>query len=752
MSFRLLRLAFCAAALLIWSATLPAAELTLERIFSDPPLSGPSPRGLKFSPDGNQLSFLRGKAERSEQLDLWSYDIASGTEKLLVDSNALLGGKGETLSDEEKARRERLRIASFSGIVDYQYAADSQRLLFPLNGALYLYSLKDQSVRQLTRAEDGFATDPKFSPRGNFVSFVRGQNLYALRLADGELLQLTTGGGGTVSFGMAEFVAQEEMDRLSGYWWAPDEHAIAFFHFDEAQVPIQRRFEIYADRAELVEQRYPAAGQSNVRIGYGLVDVPVAGSAAPARLVHFPEAEADLYLARLDWRPDASGFALQIQSRDQRQLDLVLVDARTLERRLLLREQSATYVNLHNDLRWLKDGRFIWASERTGSKQLYLHAADGAPIRALTAGQGAVDNLLLLDERRGRLYYAGSFTEDLQKHVYVARLDRTAGSPEEVTTEEGFHEAVFDRQGRYFLDTWSGPLEPPQVRLREVGGKVLKVIVDNRVAGDHPLAPFAESLRTPEFGYLDGPDGHSLRYRLLKPAGFDPAKRYPVYVRVYGGPHVQVVAKSWDARWGLFDQYLAQRGFVVFSVDNRGSARRGKAFEEALYRRMGEVDVADQVAGVRWLKTQPWVDPQRVGVFGWSYGGYMTLMLLAQHPDEYACGVSVAPVSDWGLYDTHYTERYMDLPARNVDGYRQGDVLTHLDGLASGRLMLVHGMADDNVLFAHSTRVMSALQERGTEFALMTYPGGKHGINATPAQRLHVFRQIARYLEGCLQP
>lgn len=738
---------------LFWSLSVSATELTLDRIFADPPLSGPSPRGLKFAPDGRSLSFLRGKPERSEQLDLWVFDIAAGEERLLVDSNALLGGSSEVLSDEEKARRERLRIASFSGIVDYQFSADSQHLLFPLNGALYLYALKTREVRALTRAEDGFATDPKFSPKGRYVSFVRGQNLFALRLADSRLLQLTTEGGGTRSFGMAEFVAQEEMDRLTGYWWAPDEHAIALFHFDEAAVPVQRRFEIYADRTEVVEQRYPAAGTTNVRIGYGIVELPTDADGPPRLRLHEFPADADLYLARLDWKPDSKAFAVQQQSRDQRRLELNLVDAESLESRTLLVETSATYVNLHNDLRWLKNGSFIWASEASGFKQLYLHGADGERRRQLSAGEGAVDQLLLLDEARGLVYFSGSFTEDLQKHVYVASLDREASKvPDEVTTEEGFHEAVFDRQGRYFLDTHSRHDQPPQVLLKDVRGRLVQTIVANKLDANHPLAPYRDALRPAEFGYLENPEGVALRYRLLKPPGFDPAESYPVYVRVYGGPHVQVVNKNWDARWGLFDQYLAQRGIVVFSVDNRGSARRGKAFEEAVYGRMGQVDVADQYAGVQWLKQQPWVDRERIGVFGWSYGGYMSLMLLAQHPADYACGVAVAPVSDWALYDTHYTERYMDLPARNPDGYRAGDVLSHLDGLASDKLLLVHGMADDNVLFAHATRVMNGLQQAGKDFSLMTYPGGKHGINSTPAQRRHVFGQIANYLERCLKP
>jgi dipeptidyl-peptidase-4 len=736
------------AVLLLWSLNVAAENLSLQRILADPPLSGPAPRGLKFSPDSKLVTYLRGKPERSEQLDLWAYDISSGRERLLVDSNALLAGRTEQLSDEEKARRERLRIGSFSGIVDYQFASDSTQLLFPLSGALYLYNLKDGAMRQLTRAEDGFATDPKFSPQGRYVSFVRAQNLYALRLADDRLIALTTEGAGTRSFGMAEFVAQEEMDRLSGYWWAPDDHAIAFFHVDEAQVPIQQRFEIYADRTAVIEQRYPAAGTTNAAVGYGVVELPNGDADAVARV---QPALTDAYLARLDWRTDSKVFVVQQQSRDQRVLELIEVTPADFSQRTLLTETSDSFVNLHNDLRWLRDGRFIWASERSGFKQLYLHDGDGKLVRALSAGNGAVDQLLQVNEAQQRVYFSGSFTEDLQKHVYVSKLDRDpVAGQSEITQEEGFHEAVFDRSGRYFLDTHSNYQQPPRVLLRDVQGKVLKAIEANEVDADHPLQPFVGGLSTPEFGSFDGPAG-PLRYRLTKPRNFDPAQRWPVVVRVYGGPHVQVVNKSWDGRWGLFDQYLAQQGFIVLSVDNRGSARRGKAFEDALYGRMGEIDVADQVAGVRWLKQQDWVDPARVGVFGWSYGGYMTLMLLAQHSDDYACGVSVAPVSDWLLYDTHYTERYMDLPARNAVGYAKGDVLNHLDGLRSP-LLLVHGMADDNVLFAHATRVMSALQERDVDFSLMTYPGGKHGINSSPAQRLHVYRQIAGYLQQCLQP
>ena len=251
--------------------------------------------------------------------------------------------------------------------------------------------------------------------------------------------------------------------------------------------------------------------------------------------------------------------------------------------------------------------------------------------------------------------------------------------------------------------------------------------------------------RKAEFGTLTAPDGQTLHYRVIKPAGFVEGQRYPALVRVYGGPHVQYVQRRWDERWGLFDQVLAQRGFVVFTLDNRGSARRGVAFEAPIHRRMGGPEVEDQLAGVRWLAQQAFVDGKRIGVFGWSYGGYMSLMLLAKHSSEIAAGVAVAPVTEWRLYDTHYTERYMDDPAAHSGAYDQSAVFAHLAGLTSP-LLLIHGMADDNVLFTHSTQLMAALQDRGTRFDLMTYPGGKHGINGTPAMRKHVLGSIVGWL------
>ena len=726
-----------------------AETLTIDRLFEDPALSGPSPRMLKLSPDGKRVTFLRGKSEDQTVFDLWEYHVPSKQTRLLVDSASLTGGGAEQLSDAEKARRERMRIAGTSGIVEYQWSADGKQLLFPIAGSLYVYRVdaKKDPVKTLTQAADGFATDPKFSPKGRYVSFVRDATLYAIEIDSGTETRVSPAGSGTVSYGMAEFVAQEEMGRYSGYWWAPDDSAIAYARVDEAPVAVEKRFEIYADRTEVIEQRYPAAGKANAEVR--LFVRPLASEEA----VEIDLGDnRDIYLARVNWLPDSQSLLLQRQSRDQRTLDLMRAEAATGASAVIHTEVSKTWVNLHDNLKVLDDGKsFVWSSELSGYQHLELRAIDGSLIRPLSSGPWVVEDLLAVDQKQRRVYFSGNADDPREKHVYFNSLDTTTpGSPTRVTLYNGWHEAVFSSDGKVFVDTYSNENTPPQVRLHEAGGKELAVLEANKVEDGHPYHPYLKSHLAPEFGSLKAEDGQTLYYRMIKPTGFDENQRYPVLIRVYGGPHVQYVQRSWDSRWGLFDQVMAQRGYIVFTLDNRGSARRGVKFESPIFRRMGGPEVADQMVGVRWLAEQPFVDAAHIGYFGWSYGGYMTLMMLAKHSGPIAAGVAVAPVTDWRLYDTHYTERYMDDPRRFKAAYDASSLFPHLAGLKSP-LYLIHGMADDNVLFTHSTQLMAELQQRGTQFDLMTYPGGKHGINQSAAVRKHVFNSIADWLDRQLR-
>nr|WP_298156921.1 S9 family peptidase [uncultured Pseudoxanthomonas sp.] len=736
-------------ALMTVATALPAhaEKLTLEAITGSAPLSGPTLTKPQIAPDGTRVTFLRGKDSDRNRLDLWEYDVASGQTRLLVDSSVVLPGE-EVLSDEEKARRERQRIAALSGIVDYQWSPDGKALLFPLGGELYLYDLSKtgkDAVRKLTDG-GGFATDPKISPKGGFVSFIRDRNLWVIDLASGQEVRLTADGSDTIGNGVAEFVADEEMDRHTGYWWAPDDSAIAFARIDETPVPVQKRYEVYPDRTEVIEQRYPAAGDPNVLVQLGVI-APKRG--AKPRWIDLGK-DPDIYLARVDWR-DPQRLTFQRQSRDQKKLELIEATLATGGQRTLVTETSKTWVPLHSDLRFLKDGRFLWSSERSGFEHLYIASEDGSKLTALTQGEWVVDGLLATDEAAGLAYVSGTRDGATETHVYAVPF--SGGEPRRLTQAPGMHAATFARNASVFVDSWSSDTTLPQIELFKADGTKLATLLVNDVADEtHPYAKYRAAHQPTTYGTLTAADGTTpLHYSLIKPAGFDAKKQYPVVVFVYGGPAAQTVTRAWPGRSdSFFNQYLAQQGYVVFSLDNRGTPRRGAAFGGALYGRQGTVEVDDQLRGVEWLKSQAFVDPARIGVYGWSNGGYMTLMLLAKHSQAYACGVAGAPVTDWALYDTHYTERYMDLPKANEAGYREASVFTHLDGMGAGKLLLIHGMADDNVLFTNSTKLMSELQKRGTPFELMTYPGAKHGLRGSDL--LHRYRLTEDFLGRCLKP
>lgn len=740
MSIVCLRSLLCAA-LLSLATMLSAEQLTLARLYEEPALGGKPPMAMRLSPDGTKVTFLRGKVENSFVLDLWAFDVKTKKTALLVDSASLTQG-AEVLSDEEKARRERMRMASLSGIIDYQFSADGQKLLFPLNGNLYLYELKSKKVQALTKAEDGSISDPKFSPKGNYVSFIRGQNLFVIELKSNKEIALSNDGGGTVAYGMAEFVAQEEMARFTGYWWAPDESSVAMQRYDEEPVALAKRFEIYADRTEVIEQRYPAAGTANV-----LVELWVVPIAAPSKKVQVDlGTERDIYLARVDWLPDSTRLAVQRQSRDQKTLELLFADQTTGKTQLILTERSPNFVNLNYGLRFLKKrAEFLWLSERSGFNHLYRYDLAGNALGALSEGDWQIDSLLAVDESAGLAYVSANKDDPIQMHTYVLSLNAKA-PPKKLTTRPGTHTSTFSSDAKAFLDSYSDLLTPPQVSLHRADGAEIAVLDGNEVDKSHPLFPYQDSLVQPEYGQINA-DGQTLQYRLFKPKGFDPGRRYPALVYTYGGPHVQVLARKWG---DLLPQVFAAQGYVVFSLDNRGSARRGAAFEAAIHRNMGGPDVQDQLNGIRWLGKQNFIDAKRIGVYGWSYGGYMSLHILAQGGDLLAAGAAGAPVTDWAFYDTHYTERYMDTPKNNAEGYKRAKVSTHL-GTLKARLLLIHGMADDNVLFTNSTQLMSDLQARGIAFDLMTYPGMKHGPS-NPKTRLHIYSGISDFFARELKP
>ncbi len=727
------------AAMIAIAAPAMAKKLTIDRLYDDPALSGPTVMGLKIAPDGAYVTFLRGSADDQYRMDLWAYDLADGKTKLLVAARQL-EPQGERLDAAERERRERERTAMYSGILDYHWAPNSKALLFPLNGKLYLYRFDSPAATAIERLPtgSGFAVDPKISPRGRYVSFIRDQNLWVYDLHDRKLRELTNDDG-TIHDGEAEFVAQEELDRHTGYWWAPDDSAIAFERYNDATVPVAERFDIYADHTEVVKQRYPFAGDANVIWQLGLIS-PDGG--AP-RFINTPG--EDGYLARVNWLPDGKALTYQWLARDQKKLELRRVDAATLEQRTLVTETSPYWVDVNDDLRFLRGGsEFIWGSQRSGWHMLYLYSADGQLLHPISRGAWHIDGVLGVNETKGLVYIASNRDFVPDRQIYALKLDGSdADHPLRISRRSGTHTAVFSPDGRFYVDTFSSPEQPPQVSVHAADGVRLAWIEENQLNAQHPYGPYLDAHVKPEFGTIKAADGQMLYYRLYKPLDFDPRKRYPVFDTFYGGPRAQMVVDAWP---DLFNEYMAQQGFVVFTLDNRGMARRGRAFVDPIYHQFGDVEVQDQMAGLDWLRAQPWVDAAHIGAFGWSYGGYMAVMLLSHDPSQLAGSVAVAPVTNWKLYDTAYTERYLATPAENPEGYRLSSVFPWLKSLPSNKLYLVHGMADDNVLLQNSIELINALQIQGTQFRMMLYPGAKHGLSS-PAQRKHVFHLIADYFE-----
>jgi dipeptidyl-peptidase-4 len=727
-----------------------AAELTIDRLFDAPALAGPSVVGLQISPDGSRVTYLQGKREDKDRLDLWEYNIRDKRARMLVDSKVLAPTQ-EKLSDEESSRRERQRTAALSGILEYSFAPSGRALLFPLGGNLYYCDLtraaKDAVVE--INLSGSPASDAAISPAGDFVAFVRDQNLQVYEIAGHQAKALTTDGGGPIKNGMAEFVAQEEMDRHTGYWWAPDDRHIAFARVDETPVKVTERFEVAADNVRTFEQRYPAAGGPNVTVRLGIADVR-SGAVTWVDLGTDP----DIYLARVNWLPDGKTLAIQRESRDQRRLDLLFADIDTGRSRVVLSETSSTWIDLSDELTFLRHSReFVWASSRDGYRHLYLYDYEGHLLRQLTAGNWSVDDFRTraikgIDEKNRIMYFTATEKSPTERQLYRTSLDtQDPHEIERVSRADGLHGITMSPDMRFYVDHFTSSTQPPQVTLHAADGKVMTSLLENRLDAQHPDAPYLADNSIGEFGTLTAADGQILYYRLFKPLHFDPNRRYPAIVDVYGGPGIQRVLDNWMG--SSFTQILTRAGYVVFQLDNRGTAFRGSAFQDAIHGKLGDVEVADQVQGARWLASQGFVDPARVGVWGWSYGGYMTLMLMFRAPEVFLAGVAGAPVTDWTLYDTHYTERYLNRPQDNAEGYAASSVLPYAKDL-KGKLLVIHGMADDNVLFLHSTKLFRKLQDLGKPFDVMVYPGAKHGLTRQHDGR-HAYATIKRFFDETLR-
>ena len=671
-------------------------ELTPERIFSDFRLE--SLPEVQWMADGQRYAYIDYPA--SGVTNLVAADAQTGRPTVIVDGTRLVP-PGATKPIE---------------IEGYQWSADERKLQIytesqPVwrqntKGKYYVYDLASGRLAPVSTAP-GWQQFAKLSPDATRVGFVRDNDLWVADLASGRETRLTRDGSETVINGTFDWVYEEELGVQDGWRWSPDGQRIAFWRIDQGAV---RAFPWITDTdsayARVVTLRYPKAGAANPTAKIGVVDLSVGG--AEPRWID-TGSDPSVYLARMEWAASPTELVVQRLNRHQNRLDVLLADARTGATRVLFADTDPAWVEVDDDMAFVGGGRqFLWTSEKDGYNHLYLHNRDGSVARQLTRGPWDVVQVYGVDARGEWVYFSATEEHPSQRHLYRVRLDGRRGV-EQVTKEPGTHNVTLSTLTPYYIDAYSRAGVPPVTSLRRTDGSLVRVLAENRTARENVAAT---GTTPPEFFTFQTSDGTTLNGYMIKPAGFDASKKYPVLMYVYGGPGSQTALDSWGGSRYLWHQLLAQRGYLVVTVDNRGTGGRGSAFRKVGYLNLGSYETKDQIEAARWLARQPYVDASRMGIWGWSYGGYATALTMMTEGSPFKAGIAVAPVADWGLYDSIYTERFMRTPQENPEGYAKSSPVRNAAKL-QGKLLVVHGTGDDNVHFQNSVQLADALQAAG---------------------------------------
>jgi len=603
-----------------------------------------------------------------------------------------------------------------------QFSSDGQELLYAAGGDLFLVHVDTGKWDQLTKTPVA-EVDPKLSPDGKTVIFRRGWDLYSIDVTTHKETPLTSHGAETLRNGGLDWVYPEELELGTAFWWSPDSKSIAYLQFDTSREPIFPHEDLLRMRALYEPERYPQAGENNADVHLGVV--PAAGG--PTKWLEVGDTRNAYLIARAGWMPDSKSVYAIRTNRVQNRLEMLSISVESGASSTVFRESDPYWINLKGDVEFLRDGkRFLWTSERDGFRHIYLYSIDGKDVRQLTKGSWEVAGVAAVND--SEVFYSSDEPTPLENHFYRIGLD---GRGKRQLSAAGYtHTVSIGPGGAFYLDTASNLGNPPRTTLHSGDGAELAVYRE----ADRTQSEQFEILPT-EIVKFNLPDGTLLYGRLIKPAGFEAGKKYPAVVMVYGGPGVAgPIHNAWAGV--SIDQVLAHKGYVVWQSENRGILGRGHAFETPVYHNLGVTELADQVAGIKYLVSLGFVDPARIGIHGWSYGGFMTLNAMLNAPDVFRCGFSGAPVTSWLNYDTIYTERYMGLPSENPEGYRH-TALPPKAGNLKGKLMLAHNFEDDNVLFQNTLQAISALQLAGRQFEFMLYPQKAHGVTGAASRQMN---------------
>lgn len=730
--------AFAAASFLLSSpGQAQKRKLAIEDLTAEPPIAGRPVSGVTWIGRGERFSYLVRKGSGDAAIwELWVEETATGKKRMVVATSGLALPE-DPLTEKSAEPLSEKRAPRTALLEGYAWSPDGRRVLVTGGDDLWMYDVGGSRLERLTRGPEKEEL-PSFSPDGRRVAFARGNDLYAIELEGGRETRLTRDGSDLVYNGKLDWVYEEELANRDarGYEWSLDGRSIAYLKLDDAPITPAPLVDYLAVPPKVDWQRYPKSGGKNPVASFHVVGIDGAERAA-AR-----PGDDSYVVPGFSWTPDSSSVCYRVLNRAQtRQEVRLLTPGASAGSRTLFVEADRYWLNVVDPPRFLRDGRYLWKSERTGFAHLSVGRTSGGDPQPITRGEWIVDKIAGVDEAGGYVYFTATEENVRRRPIYRVALDGT-GFAKITSTPRGQHSAELSPDGKFLLDTYSSVSEPPVLSLLDSRGKVLRAV-------DRPQSRLEEvELASVEETSAVADDGARLEAALMKPAGFDPSKKYPVIVFVYGGPHSQVVRDAWGAAT-LLDHLLASRGFLVWSLDNRGAFGRGHAWETPLFHDMGRRELADQLAGVRHLKTLPYVDGSRIGIWGWSYGGYLTLFSLTRAPDVWKCGIAGAPVTHWKFYDTIYTERYMGTPKENSGGYESSAPLSRAKDLEAP-LLLIHGGADDNVHLQNTVAFVDELVRGGKPYELQVQPRQKHGFRGAESLNFRN-RAIVRFFEENLR-
>ncbi|MCI0512468.1 S9 family peptidase, partial [candidate division KSB1 bacterium] len=691
-------------------------EITLDDIYVDRKFDIKRLNGFQWNPTGGSFTWLE-KDALTQKHDLWQYTLPSGEKSIFI--------KSDEIDFPDETRREK----RFT-IPNYLWSPTGGQILFPQKTRFQLYDLKTKTSRSLVADNTG-KRDAQFSPDGKKLMYLKQDNIFVLDLATGQETQITTQGQEHLWVGRFDWVYEEEFGIRTGFCWSPDGRYIAYFQVDARAEPEFPIVDFVPPHNTVEKMRYPKPGDPNAIVKIAAVEL------ATLRTVWFDlGTETDLYIPRIKWTPNSQQLIIYRLNRDQNQLELLAGELTQGQTHVLLTEKADFgWLSLHDDLIFLNDSpHFFWLSERDHWNHIYLFQRDGKLVRQITRGEWEVKKIFYVDEKQKQIYFTANRETPLETHLYRIQFD---GKGLTLLSAKNFsHTIQFAPDGQYYLDYASNANQPTEVHVYQRPGKFLRLFEASR-----PAIFNEYDFPTKEFLTFTTDDSVTLNAFIIRPPKPEAGKKYPVLITCYGGPGSQIVQNNWGGG-DLWHRMLAQQGVIIFGIDNRGTGGRGAKFEKQVYRRLGDFEVQDHIQAVKYLRTLPEVAADRIGIWGWSYGGYTTAICLLKGQAYFKLGIAVAPVTDWLNYDTIYTERYMDQPVDNPEGYKTSSTLTYADQL-TGKLLLVHGAADDNVHLANTLQLAHALQKEGKVFDLMVYPRKAHGIEAVHRQ---LFEMLTRYV------